>query len=358
MRVKEITNKKIWEDFLKEIDQKTFLHSWNWGEFQKRMGEKIWRLGVYEKGSNLERETKGSEDQSEYLAAVCLVIKITAKRGNFLLVPHGPIIRSKVKSQKSKILQALLDQLKEIARREKTSFIRISPIWERTEENIKIFKKLGFRKAPIHIHPEATWQLDIRASQEELLKNMRKTTRYLIRKAQKDKDIEIIQSQQVRDIEVFSRLHKEVSLRQHFVPFSLEYLTKEFLAFQPDNEVSLFMGKYKGEVIASAFVIFYSGKGFYHHAALLKKYPTLPIAYLILWEAIKEAKRRGCSFFDFWGYVSPKENPKHPWAGPTLFKMGFGGEKKEYVKTQDFPTSLFYWIDWIIEKIRKIKRRV
>ena len=48
-------------------------------------------------------------------------------------------------------------------------------------------------------------------------------------------------------------------------------------------------------------------------------------------------------------------NP-HPWAGLTLFKMGFGGYKKEFVKTQDFPLSKLYWLTYIFEKIRKSKR--
>ena len=53
-------------------------------------------------------------------------------------------------------------------------------------------------------------------------------------------------------------------------------------------------------------------------------------------EAIKEAKKRGCKVYDFWGFTDPEKFPKHPWAGPTLFKMGFGGHKEEYVKTQDW----------------------
>jgi hypothetical protein len=36
--------------------------------------------------------------------------------------------------------------------------------------------------------------------------------------------------------------------------------------------------------------------------------------------------------------------------------MGFGGEQKEYVKTQDLIISPKYWLNYIIEKARKIKR--
>jgi lipid II:glycine glycyltransferase (peptidoglycan interpeptide bridge formation enzyme) len=76
------------------------------------------------------------------------------------------------------------------------------------------------------------------------------------------------------------------------------------------------------------------------------------------WEAIKEAKKRGCVLYDFWGYVDPKKEPNHPWAGPTLFKMGFGGNAHEYVKTQDLPLSWKYLPTAFFEKVRKIRRHL
>jgi lipid II:glycine glycyltransferase (peptidoglycan interpeptide bridge formation enzyme) len=41
------------------------------------------------------------------------------------------------------------------------------------------------------MHPEITWSLILNLSEEELLKNMRKTTRYLIRQAEKDKELKL-----------------------------------------------------------------------------------------------------------------------------------------------------------------------
>ena len=203
---------------------------------------------------------------------------------------------------------------------------------------------------------EATWKLDITPSEEELLKGMRKTTRYLIRQAQKDTDIETFRRWSISDIDIFYQIHQEVVKVQKFTPFSLECLKNEFSAFLPDNQASLFFGEYKGQIIAAAFVVFWSNIGFYHHAALLPKYHKIPIAYLLQWEAIKEAKRRKCLLYDFWGYVNPKENPEHPWAGPTLFKMGFGGKPYKYLKTQDMPLSKKYWLIYLFEKLRKTKR--
>jgi len=340
-KIKEIKEKSIWEDFLFQCQEKTFLQSWNWGEFNKLMGNKTWRLSIFE--------------NSREPVSVALVVKIQAKRGTFLFVPHGPNIKSKIKNQKSKIIEVFLEKLREIAQDEKADFIRITPIWERNEENIKIFKDLGFRDAPIHIHPELTWELDITLPEEELLMNMRKTTRYLIRQAQKNQDIEIEQSQSLKDIEKFNRLYQEMVDRHHFIPFSLNYLKNEFLAFQPDNQISLFFGKYKKEIISSGIFIFWQNIAFYHHGASSLKYPKIPVSYLLLWEAIREAKRSECQKFNFWG-IAPEGTKNHPWAGLSLFKMGFGGQKKEHLKTQDRPLSKKYWLTYIFEKIRKTKR--
>jgi len=342
MEIKEIENKETWENFLLDCEEKTFLNSWNWGEFQQRMGNKIWRLGVYKQGK---------------LFALTLVTKITAKRGNFLLIQHGPNIKSKVKDLKSKVVEVLLNELKKIGKEKGIDFIRMNPLWERNQENQNILRSLGLRKAPIHASAyEATWKLDITPPEEELLKNMRKTTRYLIRQTLKNQDILVEKSESPSDAIIYHKLNMEVAKRQKFVPFSSEFIKNEFEIFSKDNQALWFFGKSKEELVAATLIIFWSDIAFYHQAASRDKYAKLSIPYLILWEAIKEAKKRNCKIFDFWGYVDPFKNPKHPWAGPTLFKMGFGGVKKEYLKTYDFPLSKKYWLINLFEKLRKIKR--
>ena len=106
-------------------------------------------------------------------------------------------------------------------------------------------------------------------------------------------------------------------------------------------------------------VIFWQGIGFYHQGASVNS--KIPASYLLQWEAIKEAQRRGCHLYNFWGIAPINDNceimnKKHPWAGLSLFKMGFGGEPKQYVKTQDLPLSKKYWLTYLFEKARKLKR--
>jgi len=338
MEIKEINNKEIWENFLLGCKEKTFLDSWNWGEFQKKQGEKIWRWGIYD----------GDE-----IVAVVLVIKIKARRGTFLFAPHAPV--TKELGIKNCELRILTDKLRNLAKEEKASFIRISPIWPRSEENVKIFKELGFIEAPIHMHPEVTWELDITPSEDELLGVMRKTTRYLIRQAQKNKEIEIIKSKNIEDLEKFNEIYRATAQRHNFTEFSLRYLENQFSYFSDDDEILIFFGKYKEKIVSAAIFVFWQGKAFYHHSGSLSEFSKFPVSYLLQWEAIKEAKNRGCKSYNFWGIVDGNFK-NHPWQGLSQFKMGFSGYRKEYIKTQDLPLKKWYWIVYIFEKIRKIKR--
>jgi len=345
MEIRNIKEKEIWENFLLDCKEKTFLQSWNFGEFQKMMGNKTWRLGVFE---------------NKELVAISFFYKILAKRGAFLFLPHGPAFAPASAGNplvKRELLEVFLKKLEEIAEEEKASFVRIAPIWERTKENIEIFKNLGFREAPIHMHPELTWQLDITLPEEDLLMKMRKTTRYLIRQGMKQKDLEILKSKNIKDVEVFNNLYQKTVKRHYFSPFSLDYLKNEFLAFLPDDQILIFLAKYRNEILASDIILFWQGIAFYHHGASSLKYPKIPASYLLQWETIREAKMRNCQLYNFWGIAeSALKNKNHPWWGLTLFKMGFGGCKKEYVKTQDFPVSKKYWFNFLIEKVRRTKR--
>jgi lipid II:glycine glycyltransferase (peptidoglycan interpeptide bridge formation enzyme) len=61
--------------------------------------------------------------------------------------------------------------------------------------------------------------------------------------------------------------------------------------------------------------------------------------------------------YNFWGVV-PETATKHPWAGLSTFKRGFGGAEEQYVHAKDLPLSLKYWLTYTIEKVRKMKRRL
>jgi peptidoglycan pentaglycine glycine transferase (the first glycine) len=335
MEVKQLQNKNEWEKFMEATKPHTFLHSWAWGECNEKMGNKIFRLGVFE---------------GEQLLMAALIFKVQAKRGSFLFCPHGPIFQEN--TAKKEALAILTDHLRTLAKAEKCSFIRISPLLQNTPEHQAIFHDLKFREAPIHMHSELAWILDVTLSEEELLKSMRKTTRYSIKKAEKD-GVEMIVSSNPEDIDIFWKVYAQTVDRQNFSPFSKNYLRTEFEIFQKDDNARFFFAKYQNEIVAAALIIFYKNSAFYHHGA--STHPKVPAPYLLQWQIIKEAKKRGFQWYDFWG-IAPEDKPKHPWAGLSLFKKGFGGSSTPYVHAKDLVLSPMYWISWLIETVRRIKR--
>src|SRR3989344_2042883 len=140
--VKEINNKKVWERFSLRSSPNTFLQSWNWGEFNKSFGRKIWRLGVY---------------SGEKLVGIALAIKYTSRFGDYLYCPRGPIVDWKDQDR----FKSLLDELKQIATKEKCIFIKIDPLLEDTPQNRKIFSRLGFNSAVTFVQVEDAWLLPL-----------------------------------------------------------------------------------------------------------------------------------------------------------------------------------------------------
>src|SRR3989338_6126160 len=347
MNIKYIQDKKEWDKFLNnkvvptEKEQKTFLHSWQWGLFNYQLSIINYQLGIYHK---------------DELIGVALVLKIRAKRGTFLFIPYGPIIKVKSKNLKVKSYELLINHLKKLAYQENCSFIRISPILEDNEKNQELFKKLGFKSAPAHMHSERNWIVNINKSEEEILSGMRKTTRNLIRRAIKNKELQIINYKskyKEQELDDFHCIYQETYKRQGFSGFTKNYFQKELEAFGDDAKI--FLVKYENKILAGAIVIFFGDTAYYHHAA--STHSKLPATYLMNWEIIREAKKRGCKYYNMWG-VSKENDKKHPWSGLSLFKRGFGGKELNLMRAQDLPLNkVKYFINWVIEKIRTKKRR-
>jgi len=337
MNIKLVDDPKRWERFFRKLKRASFPQSWNWGRFQEGLGNKVWRVGVFEK---------------EELVGTAQLIEQKAKRGNFIILPHGPSFLP----GKEEFLPELVDYLDDLAQRNRAWFLRIAPFWLDTKKGRRQFRRLRFRPAPMYIHAERTWNLDLQPSEEELLRQMRKTTRWSIKKALKE-GVRVETSGNSKDVHLYHQLEEATVKRKHFVPYSLAFEEKLFETFSPAEEIAIFKGIWRGKVLSAAVVIFWQKWAFYYLGASLLSHPKIPVSHLVQWEAILEAKRRGCQTYNFWG-IAPTDNPKHPWWGITIFKRGFGGYEEKLLPTMDKVYDWRYGYTWTIEKIRRRKRRV
>ncbi|OIN88865.1 hypothetical protein COW80_01620 [Candidatus Beckwithbacteria bacterium CG22_combo_CG10-13_8_21_14_all_01_47_9] len=323
--LRPIEDRKQWEEFLLASAQVNFLQSWGWGMMQQELKKLVFRLGVFNRGR---------------LTGILQLIKVTAKRATYFECPGGPVI-----DWSGSIHPWLFEQLKRFARDHGASFIRIRP-------NI-LSQDIGLRRAPMHLTAETTWVLPLLPGEDELLKNMRKTTRYLIRKAEK-LEVQISRSTDPKEIDRLFQLQQETVDRKHFVPFSRDYFLAELKAFLPDN-IRLFKACYQGKVLALAMIIFYGQEAVYHYSGSSNAHREIPASYLLQWEVIKAAKKLGLKRYNFWGYT---RNPRHRFYGPSLFKAGFGGHEIKYLPAQDLIVSPAYWFNWVVETWRRKWRRL
>lgn len=338
--------KQQWEKSLDEFPESNFLQSWAWGEFHQKLGQTIYRV-----------ISKNWMFQA---------IVEPAKRARYLTVPGGPLVQHWDQA----ILREAVSSMRTIAKRDHCAFIRIRPQVFDTPENRSVIQEFGFRPAPMHLHAELTRILDLTKSDEQLLSEMRKGTRYEIRKAQK-MGIHVEQSSDEKLIDEFMRLQQETAEREQFVPFSKSFLLEQFRAFRKESAVKWFyVERIKrlgldnsrpslhtiSKIISMAFVLFYHHEAVYHYAASSEEARHIPAAYALQWAIIQEAKKRGCTTYNLWGDVPDDKLSKHRFAGPSLFKRGFGGQQVAYLHAHDLPLSKKYWINWIIEQLRKKSR--
>lgn len=344
MDIKEIKSKEVWENFVKRQKYTSPFESWNWGEFERSLGNKFEKLGIFD---------------NEKLVGLLPVKHVCAKRGKYLNLRHGPIFDFENRGIWTEVLKFIVEK----ARRERCWFVRLSPLILQDLE-LKYADILSyFKESPGHdIDGEITWILNLLRSEEEILNNMRKNTRYYIRKGERD-GVEVIKTQETKYIDEFWKIYTDTVKRQKWHAYPYEYIKKEFEIFKKDDQVDLYLAKYKGKFIAGSLILYYSDQAIYHHSGILTKYLKIPASYLIQWEAIRQAKKRGLKWYNFWG-ISPlvmeggeyQAQAEHPWTGLTFFKLGFGGEVRQFIHAKDLLISKKYYITRFFEKVERWKR--
>lgn len=281
-----------------------------------------------------------------------LMIVRDAKRGRYLEIPCGPLMNWKDKAA----VKAVFAKIADIARQEKCVFVRVRPQLVNTAENMRMLATLGLKKAPMHLAAEHTVMLDLTKSEDELLADMRRQTRYEVRRAGK-LGITVEKSNSDEIFKEFHRVQTDTAHRQGFVPPNLKTLLAEKEAF--GDNIAIYVAKTaEGEPVAYGMIICGCKEGDYYEAASTPLNRKLPGAYALLWQAMRDLKADGYERFNLWG-IAPAGQPHHRYAGVTTFKTGFGGEIIEYVPAHDMVINkLGYMKNLVVETARKKRRHL
>lgn len=338
VQIRDVTNSTEWDAFVTTHPEANFLHAWKWGEFHRSRGKQVVRRGVY---------------ISDSLVGVYEGVVETARRGTHLSVAGGPIVDWGSKD----VVQLLRDDMRQQAVKAKCAFVRVRPQLELSNDALQQFNRLGFVPAPMYLSVELAGVLDLRNSEEEILKGMRQRLRRALRKAEKN-DISVETSTNPDDIAEFYQIQLQTAGRHGFVSFSEDFLKKQFAAFAESGQAVLYTARYNGEVLAQNFMIFYGNEASYHYGVSTELGTKLSGAPLLHMQAMRDARERGIERYNFWGIVD-EDDTDHRFYGVSVFKRGFGVDELRYVPAHDLVISpVKYAVTKLIETVRRKRRKV
>ncbi len=323
--------KEIWSKILAKYPEANFLQSPEWAKVNELVGHK-------------------PLIEHDELRWWCLMIVKNAKRGRYLEVPGGPLVDWQDRSAVSAVFQKIQD----VARAENCVFVRLRP--QLRIEQQELLSGLNLRKAPMHLHAEHTVILDLTKSEDELLAEMRRQTRYDVRRSAK-LGMTVTYDNTPELFAEFHQVQTQTATRQHFYAPDLTMLEAERTAFGDDARIYVAKSD-ADEPVAYGLFLINGSEADYFEAASTDLHLKLPGAYALQWQAIRDFKAMGLQRYNLWG-IAPPGQPEHRYAKVTTFKKGFGGEVVEFIPAQDLVIKPGrYQINLLIETIRRKVRKL
>lgn len=175
------------------------------------------------------------------------------------------------------------------------------------------------------IKPENIYSTTIPLSPPEnmLWSHIRKSYKALIHKGEREFQSRLINATTVTNeaIEAFRDLHARVSGRS---TRSHASWLQQLEAIKADEAFAVFLFL-DNDLIGASYFICGLKRCYYGVGAYKRELFDRPIAHVALWQAIREAKQRGCMFFDMGHWQMPFSNASEKELNISRFKRGFGG---------------------------------
>jgi len=251
-----------------------------------------------------------------------------------------------------------LKKVEKIRKKYKAIQIKIEPNvidkkkWKEIESELE---KYGYKKDKSPMLPTKTIWLDLRKNEHQLLKEMHYKTRYNIKKSQitnnklqthppprghgasegtANRKLQTIRGDEITDEELkeFYEVYKKNAKKQRFWGLKFNQLKWLMKCFGKKSYLLVSRQKLKNkELLGGLILLIHDKTAYYSHNAATKEGKKLFMPTLLVWEAIKLAKKLKCKRFDFEGISDCRFPVTKKWQGFSRFKKGFGGKEVEYI---------------------------
>ncbi len=305
--------------------------------------EQTWAFGV------LQTKVAGRPEfrvfglfEDEKLVGSMLAIRQAMGLGKtWLWAPRGPLLPSGEEKAAWALLQEACGNW---ARLHGDVFLRVEPGFLPGEF------ELGGRGTAEAYVPGHTLMLDLGLSEAELLAQMTQKGRYNIKVAEKHGVT--VKEADLKGLHAFYEVFRETAGRDGFY-LHQEAFYRDFLALL-GKDAALYTAWIGDELVGGLIATFFRDQAVYYFGASAGKYREAMAPYALQWHAIREAKRRDCKSYDFFG-IAPEGDAKHVLSGVTQFKTRFGGKRVDYAEPRVFVYRRAWW--WL-RSLAKLMRKL
>lgn len=309
--------REVLEGERKEYDRHVshIIQSWEWGEFRKKSGLEVVRLGHFE-GNKLT------------LAYQLSFHKVPILNKTIGYLPKGPMVNAKM-------TEALFD----LGQRKNAAFIKLEPnviLGEKNSDTSLEMRKIDKRLVPAKksLFTKYNFLLDLTQPQEKIMASMHPKTRYNIGIAQK-KGVEVYESTKDSDFEIYLKLYFDTTARQKYFGHTPAYHNLLWKTLMPSGMAKLLIAKYQGKPLVAWMLFNFGDTLYYPYGGSSTEHKDVMASNLVAFEAITLGKKLGLKTFDMWGALGPDADNSDPWYGFHRFKAGYGPKLVEYLGTFD-----------------------
>jgi len=179
-----------------------------------------------------------------------------------------------------------------------------------------------------------TFVLNLRQTEEQILAGMKQKTRYNVRLAER-RGVHVREGGP-EDVSLLYRMYAATSVRDGFVIRDEGYYKDAWGAFMAAGLAQPLIAEVGMSPVAALVIYRFADRAWFLFGMSTERHRDAMPNYLLQWEAIRWAKGRGFTTYDFWG-APDRPDPQDPMFGVFRFKAGFGASFVRTLGAWDFP---------------------
>ena len=342
-----------WDTLIAGLPDPHLLQTWEWAQVKAKYGWEPLPFVWYSQPSTVNGRPKA--------AAMVLKRRIPIRgfgaRLNILYIPKGPLMDWSDETPRKRVL----DNLQSFAKKQGAIFLKIDPdavlgtgIPESTDAVedgrgqavMSDLERRGWLFSSDQIQFRNTLLIDLTVSEDEMLAFMKQKTRYNVRLAER-KGV-TVRTGTLEDLSMLYKMYAETSLRDGFVIRDEGYYRTVWSTFMSSSTVhgqpsaQPLIAEVNGKPVAAIFLFYFASCAYYLYGMSREAHREKMPNYLLQWEAMRRAKRAGCTVYNLWGAPDEFDESDSMW-GVFRFKEGLGGQVVRTLGAWDYTPRPFWY---------------